>query len=79
MENQKILQEVIRRSKADPWCQECLSHINRHEEAFSAIRDKLTDAEQEQLDLYIGACEAWCDAHIFVAYQLGRAHCFQIL
>ena len=79
MENQEILQEVMCRSKADPWCQECLSHINRHEEAFFSIRDKLTDTEQEQLDLYIGACEAFCDSHIFVAYQLGVEQYFHVL
>ena len=72
MENQKILEEVLLRSKEDPWCRECLQRIQKYEEAFLAIRDKLSESEQEQLDLYIGACEAWCESHIFVAYQLGR-------
>ena len=72
MENQKILEEVLLRSKEDPWCRKCLQRIQKYEEAFLAIRDKLSEAEQDQLDLYIGACEAWCDSHIFVAYQFGR-------
>ena len=72
MENQKTLEEVLFRSKEDPWCRECLQRVQKHEEAFLAIRGKLSEAEQEQLDLYIGACETWCESHIFVAYQLGR-------
>ena len=72
MENQKILQEVLLRSKEDPWCRECLQRIQKYEETFLAIRDKLSEAEQEQLDLYIGACEAWCESHIFVAFELGQ-------
>ena len=72
MENLELLQKVRERSKADPWCRECLQHIQRYEEAFLAIRSRLTEEEQEQLDLYIGACEAWCESHIFVAYQLGN-------
>ena len=71
MENQKILEEVLLRSKEDPWCRECLQRIQKYEEAFLAIRDKLSESEREHLDLYIGACEAWCDSHIFVAFQLG--------
>ena len=72
MENQKILEEVLLRSKEDPWCRECLEQVQKHEAAFLAIHSRLTEAEQEEVDLYIGACEAWCDSHIFVAYQLGR-------
>ena len=72
MENQKILEEVMVRSKEDPWCRECLQRIQKYEEDFLAIRGKLSEAEQEQLDLYIGACEAWCDSHIFVAFSLGK-------
>ena len=72
MENQKILEEVLVRSKEDPWCRECLHQIQKYEEAFLAIRGKLSEAEQEELDLYIGACEAWCDSHIFVAFSLGK-------
>lgn len=72
MEHLKMIEEVLRRSKDDPWCRECLADIQKHEEAFLAIRDRLTEAEQEQLDLYIGACEAWCESHMFVAFELGR-------
>ena len=79
MENQDILLEVLRRSKEDPWCRECLEQIQQYEDTFHAIRSKLTEEEQEQLDLYIGACEAFCDAHIFVAHQLGREQRFQVL
>ena len=72
MENQKILEEVLRRSKADLWCRECLQQIQEYEDAFRAIRDRLSEREQEQLDLYIGACEAWCESHMFVAFELGQ-------
>ena len=71
MDNLRILDEVLRRAKEDPWCRECLAEIAAYEEAFHAIRSGLTRQEQEQLDLYIGACEAWCQAHIFAAYSLG--------
>jgi len=79
MKNLKIREEVLCRSKDDPWCRECLEQIEKYTESFLAIRSKLTEEEREQLDLYIGACEAWCDAHIFVAYQLGREGLFHIL
>lgn len=79
MIHQKILLEVMHRSQSDTWCTECLKDVQRREAHFLAIRSKLTEEEQEQLDLYIGACEAWCDAHTFVAYQLGREDPFQIL
>lgn len=72
MENQEILREVMLRAKEDPWCRECLEQVQKHEAAFLAIRSRLTETEREQLDLYIGVCEAWCDSHIFVAYQLGE-------
>lgn len=79
MENQRILEEVLRRSKDDPWCRECLEQIEAYENAFHTIRSRLTEEEQEQLDLYIGACEAWCESHMFVAYHLGREGIFQVL
>lgn len=76
MENQRILEDVFRRSKDDPWCREYLAEIEEYTDAFHAIRSRLTEEEQEQLDLYIGACEAWCESHMFVAYRLGREHIF---
>ena len=72
MKNQKILEEVLRRSREDPWCRECLQQVQEYEDAFRAIRDRLSQREQEQLDLYIGACEAWCESHMFVAFELGQ-------
>ena len=72
MEDQEIIQEVFLRAKEDLWCRECLEQVRKYEEPFLAIRSKLTEEEQEQLDLYIGACEAWCDSHIFVAFSLGK-------
>ena len=71
MQYQNIFEEVMRRSKDDPWCRECLQQIQKHEAAFLAIRGRLTEEEQEQLDLYIGACEAWCESHMFLAFALG--------
>ena len=79
MENLAILEEVLHRSKEDSWCQESLEQIQQYEDAFHAIRSKLTEEEQEQLDLYIGACEAWCESHMFVAYHLGRERIFRVL
>ena len=72
MENLRILEEVLRRSKNDPWCRECLAGVQKYEEAFRTIRSKLAEEEQEALDLYIGACEARCESQMFVAFQLGR-------
>ena len=72
MESQKILEEVLRRSREDPWCRECLQQVQEYEDTFRAIRDRLSEQEQEQLDLYIGACEAWCESHMFVAFELGQ-------
>lgn len=42
MENLRILEEVLRRSKNDPWCREYLAGVQKYEEAFRAIRSKLT-------------------------------------
>ena len=72
MIHQEILQEVMMRSRENPWCLECLRQVQKHEEAFLSIRGRLTEEEQEELDLYIGACEAFCDSHIFLAFELGR-------
>ena len=72
MKYQEIRKEVMRRSKDDPWCRECLADIQKYEETFLAIRGKLSETELEQLDLYIGACEAWCESHMFVAFELGQ-------
>ncbi len=72
MKDQELLQEVLHRSKNDPWCRECLECVQKYEQAFLTIRNTLTEKEQEQLDLYIGACEAWCESHMFVAFELGR-------
>ena len=72
MKHQEIIKEVLRRSKDDPWSRECLAEIQKHEDAYLAIRNRLTEEEQEQLDLYIGACEAWCESHMFVAFELGQ-------
>lgn len=76
MIHQKILEEVMRRAKKDTWCTECLKDVQQRESKFLAVRSRLPTEEQEQLDLYIGACEAFCDSHIFVAYQLGKEHKF---
>ena len=46
--------------------------MDQQEEAFHNIRGALPEEQQEQLDLYIGACEAWRQAQLFVAYALGR-------
>ena len=72
MNYQKIRKEVMRRSQNDPWCRECLADIQKYEEAFLAIREKLSESEREQLDLYIGSCEAWCESRMFVAFELGQ-------
>ena len=72
MEHQKVLTEILHRSKEDPWCRECLAEVQKYEEAFRSIRSRLTEEEREQLDLYIAACEAWCDSHMFVAFELGQ-------
>lgn len=42
------------------------------EPAFTAIRGKLTEEEQDQLILYMGACDAEREAYIYIAYEMGR-------
>ena len=60
--------------KTDDWCRECKKLMERHEDWFGTFRDTLPEEQQEQLDLYIAACEEFCRSHIFVAYRLGREH-----
>ena len=74
MEDQELILEVLHRSKNNTWCQECLENVQRYEEAYHCILNKLTEEEQEQLDLYIGACEALCESHMFIAFELGQEH-----
>ena len=68
------IKEMQALAKADPWYQECLAEVERREPEFQRIREKLTDEEQEALDLYIAACEELQYSCIYPAYELGKRH-----
>ena len=70
----EIASPVLRRAYADAYLLEQMTPVILPGELLLGQPDfsPLTEAEQEQLDLYIGACEAWCESHMFVAFSLGR-------
>lgn len=70
------IQELPSLAKADPYCQECLAEVERRTPEFQRIRDKLTEEEQEVLDLYIAACEEHQYSFIYPAYELGKRRRF---
>ena len=74
MTNLDIWNLVDELGKTDDWCRECKKLMERHEDWFGTFRNTLPEEQQEQLDLYIAACEEFCRSHIFVAYRLGREH-----
>lgn len=74
MKHSNLLTMVFQRAKSDEWCRQCREVVDKHENNYLAFLNTLPEEQQEMLELYIGACEAWCDSHIFVAYQLGREH-----
>ncbi len=48
---------IVFLSKQDEWYMELLEQCKSMEPEFRQIKDKLTEEEQEQLDLYISTCE----------------------
>ena len=68
------MDELTRLAKDDPWYQECLADVRRKETAFVKLRDALPQAQQQELDAYIAACEELEHALLPIAYRIGLTH-----
>ena len=66
--------ELNLRAKTDPQYQECAEEVIKRTAAYTAIFQTLTPKQQEELDLYIAACEEAEHSAAFVAYRIGREH-----
>lgn len=66
--------EVLARTKDDPWHKECLAEVARWESRFLEIRESLSPADREALDYYIAACEQLRSSFIYPAYEAGCWH-----
>lgn len=69
-----FMDELNQRTMADPWYRECADEMQQRTAAYQAIYQTLTPQQQEDLELYIAACEEAEHAAVFVAYRLGREH-----
>ena len=65
------MEKIALASRGDAWYQQCLADLQAKEPAFLAIRETLTEGQQEQLDAYIAACEELEHSKIYIAYELG--------
>ena len=69
-----FLEELNSRIRNDPWHQECVNEVQKRSAAYEALRSTLNPQQQEDLDLYIAACEELEHSAVFLAYQIGREH-----
>lgn len=69
-----FLDELNRRTMTDPWCMDCAEEVRKRAAAYNTILQALTPEQQEELALYISACEEAEHSGVFVAYRLGREH-----
>lgn len=69
-----LAQELPALAAADSHCRECLAEVERRTPEFPRIRDRLTEEDQEALDLYIAACEEHQYSFVYPAYELGKRH-----
>ena len=69
-----FLEELNSRLQNDPWHRECMKEIEKRTAAYEALRSTLNPQQQEDLDLYIAACEELEHSAVFAAYQIGREH-----
>ena len=69
-----FLEELNSRIQNDPWHQECINEVQKRTAAYEALRNTLNPQQQEDLDLYIAACEELEHSAVFAAYQIGREH-----
>lgn len=70
--NQDWMDEMYRRAKTDDWHQTLQGDVDAAEPAFLTIRNSLPQAQQEQLDTYVAACEELEHSLALIAYELGR-------
>ena len=70
----RFTDELHSRLQNDPWYQDCAKDVQQRTAAYEAICSTLTPQQQEDLDLYIAACEELEHTAVFVAYQIGREH-----
>ena len=68
----ELIRQITRLAESDPWHRRCLEELRRTEPDFLAIRQTLTEAQQEKLDAYISACEELEHSKIYIAFNLGK-------
>lgn len=68
------IEEHSKMVREDALCKKWRKEIEVRTPAFLRIYEKLSEAEQEELDLYIAVCEAAERSEIFPAYTLGFIH-----
>ena len=61
--------ELNSRLPNDPWYQDCAKEVQQRTAAYEMICSTLTPQQQEDLDLYIAACEELEHTAVFVAYR----------
>lgn len=71
MENAAIWEQLFASLKENREYTESGETVRRLEPGFLAAMETLTEAQREQLDRYIAACDAQSDAMILQAYRLG--------
>ena len=57
MEENKWLEELMKKAKNDPYYQHCLTEVRQLEPLFLQIRASLPEMQRKALDAYISACE----------------------
>lgn len=65
------VRQVFEQAKGDLFCQECSHNVARLEPEYLKIRQKMTQEEQDILEMYIAACEERSFSLIYPAYKLG--------
>lgn len=74
MENTEWVRKMNDMLKDDPVHRELLARVEKLEPEYLRICATLSEADQELLSDYIGACEEVDYYRIYPAYQLGRQH-----
>ena len=74
MANDERLPLILQHSAKDERFQKCWKHTADVECRFGAVRDALTEEQQERLDEYLAAREELALAMAYAAYELGRKY-----
>ena len=69
-----FIYELNHRAKHNSHTQERAADITSRTPNYQKILDQLTAEQQDDLELYIAACEEYEHSLIFVAYMMGRDH-----